>query len=402
MKHRIGNKELSFFGNKKGQSPGALMTDGDKVYLVKLGIPRAHGRYELNSYEDVAPLINEMSRRACDEKIFFNIAEAVGNNKYMLPKTDIVFINPSKYSRSSCSVYRKLAKKFHVENISSSIDESPINIVIEQINSAEIAHFVSEIITPYHDIGEFYKYHVEEAQGDMRQIEYQRPGVPGEPLGMGAFFALSCFTGNYDCIGNTGANAGVSPDTFKVIIVDGGISRMHKEVITDPMPVSSNHQQWLGYLDLSPAAQREASETFARIANLEEPDIRDLITNNGQFTAAGVFTPSEITNRLKQFKEQQLKIVEVFYDSMLKEDYATPRIIRMKEKLDFIQAKLQSDAAMNLYKKKRKLEVRVEEDNATSSESVPSPEFPIRKVRKTDSKSLKSSHIPLKRGLSCP
>lgn len=127
---------MVFLGDKKGASPGALMREGERDYIVKLGIPRVHGTYKLNDYNDVDILTKEMSRRACDEKIFFNIAQAVGDNKYILPETDIIFMQPREYYESSCSVRRSLATKFDVEDIKFSDTEiEAIEEVVDKINS---------------------------------------------------------------------------------------------------------------------------------------------------------------------------------------------------------------------------------------------------------------------------
>lgn len=340
MKTSSDISPMVLLGDKKGASPGALMSDGEKEYIVKLGIPRAHGNYKLNDYNDVGLLTKEMSRRACDEKIFFNIAQAIGDNKYILPETDVIFMQPSEYSESSCSVRRSLATKFDVEAIKfSDTEREVIEEVVDQINSTEMAHFRSEMITPYQDIGEFYRYHIKNAVGDMRQDEHI--GLPPEPKGMGAFFALNNFMGNYDCIGNSGGNVGFDQASDKLIIVDGGESRMNHKIAT-VMPSSANNQVWLSYEELSAEGKKEASETFARIANLNSLEIRALITNNEKFVDSNIFTEEEVEKKIGEFRQQQLNIVEVYYNSMVQEGCnITSKILSLKEEVDarFIEEK---------------------------------------------------------------
>jgi hypothetical protein len=333
MKTSSDTSQMFFSRDKGGASPGALMTDDNKEYIVKLGIPRVHESYKLNDYNDVDLLTKEMSRRACDEKIFFNIAQAVGDNKYILPETDIVFMQPSEYSESSCSVRKSLANKFDVSNIEVSLEESSYTEVIDRINSTEIAHFRSEMIASYQDIGGFYRYHIQNSSVDM--IKDKHVGsLPLEPKGMGAFFALNNFMGNYDCIGASGGNVGFDSDSHKLIIVDGGEARTtHK--INKLMPSSANNKTWLSYDDLSDEDKKEASETFVRIANIDDLEIRSLVTNNEQFVDSSIFTEEEIERKIGNFKHQQSNVVETYYDSMVKEGcHINSKIITLKEEID--------------------------------------------------------------------
>ncbi len=334
MKSSSESSQMFFLGDKQGASPGAIMSDGEKKYVVKLGIPRAHGSYKLNDYNDATLLTAEMSRRSCDEKVFFNIAQAVGGDKCILPETDIVFMHPSRYSESACSVRKKLASKCDVESIeSSSLDKMVIDEVVDLINSTEIAHFRSEMIVPYKDVGEFYRYHVKNAEGEMRQ-DGNIDTLPPEPKGMGAFFAINNFMGNYDCIGSSGGNVGFDPVSNKLIIVDGGEARMTHQISSD-MPSSANNQTWLSYYDLTDEGKKEAAEVFSNIASLDDAEIRALITNNEQFVDHNIFTEEEIEKKMGEFRSKQLNIVEVYYDHMIEVGCPiTPKISALKAEVD--------------------------------------------------------------------
>lgn len=484
MKSSPESPQMVVLGDKKGASPGAIMRSGNKDYIVKLGIPRVDGKYQLNDYKDIDLLTAEMSRRSCDEKIFFNIAQAVGDNKYLLPDTGIVFMRPIDYSESIRSVGRSLSGKLkpsinmeippegdsckevidqiitatenmknhildelvivtvidpiianikvikdHISNksviedvfdkiltdiegikgrildelvIKEVIDPIIANIeaikgdipektvvaeVVNYINSTEIAHFRSEIITSYQDIGKFYKYNDDKAFGGDMRIDSYKAVIPPEPKGMGAFFALNNFVGNYDCIGASGENVGFDRDSNKLIIVDGGEARgSHK--VSKTMMTSLNGKTWLDYNELSVEGRKEANETFARIANLGDLEIRALVTNNEQFMDAGVFTEEEIEKKMGEFRQQQLNIVEVYYDSMVQEGiHITPKIAALKEEVDIHLAEEQRkfiieserreialeeqrrEIAASLEEKKNLLGKRAEDDSANRSNS---------------------------------
>jgi hypothetical protein len=336
-------KEFTILDNKMGESPGAIMSDGSENYLVKLGLPEAHSHYTCNSYEDLDNLIKDMSRRSCEEKIFFNLAEALGSGEYVLPKTDVVLMKPKRYQESSCSIEAKLSNRFQIRDTNKLDENFSTEMIVNKINNTEIVHFTSELITSYQDIGSIYKYHIESAKGDLRQDAYKNIEVPDEPRGMGGFFAISCVTGNYDCIGNTGGNAGISIDDYRVIIVDGGNIRISPDVIIDPMPASSDNQLWISYECLSATGKRDASKVFSRIINLDDSKIRKIITNDEEFRDLDVFTESEVVDLVNKFKQQQLKLVEVFYDKILEENYVTPKIQLLKDSIKYKQAEKQVD-----------------------------------------------------------
>lgn len=360
MKSSQESPRMAVLGDKQGASPGAVMSDGEREYVVKLGIPRAHGNYKLNDYNDVDLLTAEMSRRSCDEKVFFNIAKAVGGDKCILPETDIIFMQPSNYSESSCSVRKKIASKCDVAAIeSTSLDKMVIDEVVDRINSTELAHFRSEMIVPYKDVGKFYRYHVKNAEGEMRNAE-RIDYLPPEPNGMGAFFAINNFMGNYDCIGVSGGNVGFDEASNKLIIVDGGEMRI-THLISSTMPSSANHQTWLSYEDLTDDGKKEAAEVFSNIASLDEQEIRALITNNEQFVDHNIFTEEEIEKKMGEFRNKQLNIVEVYYDHMVEVGcQITPKVEALKEVIDRRHAEEQRQSAIKMEKSAAALE---REDN---------------------------------------
>ena len=336
-------KDLVFLNDKKGQSPGAIMTDGEKSYVVKLGVPNIHESIKIKKSEDIERLTREMSHSACEEKVFFNLAEKIGDNNYIVPRTSVVLLEPSQYSQGSCSVNAKLSRKLDVTRMELRDEEAPIDKVLNSINNAKIVHFASELIEPYENIGEFYRYHVDNVSGDIRHTQYQSAtSVPREPQGLGAFFALSCFTGNRDCIGNTGANAGIDPTTMKIIVVDGGLAQKNPD-IAESIPSSSNLRTWIDYnRDLSSQAQKEAAETFAKIISLDRVQIREIVTNNELFASSGIFTSEEVEDRINQFTAQQEKLVEVFYDRMRENNCLTPKIEKIKHNLNLKNAQAQA------------------------------------------------------------
>ena len=61
--------------NKGGASPGAIFVSGDDEYLVKLNMPPGHGPINLKIEADFDSLVANISKEACNEKIFFNIAQ---------------------------------------------------------------------------------------------------------------------------------------------------------------------------------------------------------------------------------------------------------------------------------------------------------------------------------------
>lgn len=191
--------------------------------------------------------------------------------------------------------------------------------------------------------------------------------LPLEPRGMGAFFALNNFMGNYDCIGGSGGNVGFDTDSNKLIIVDGGEARTtHK--INKLMPSSANNKTWLSYDELSNEAKKEASETFVRIASLDDMEIRALVTNNEQFVDSRIFTEEEIEKKIGDFRKQQLNTVEVYYDSMVLEGCdITPRVETLKKEVDELLIE-EKEREAELEDQKRNILGKREEDDSFSEE----------------------------------
>lgn len=329
--------------NKGGASPGAIFVSGDDEYLVKLNMPPGHGPINLKIEADFDSLVANISKEACNEKIFFNIAQIVGNNKYIIPETNVELLQPREYDEHGRSI-DTLSKERITTDVRGNRMSYDSATVIERLKDQEIYHFSSKIIPSYRDLSEYYYYHNKENILGSRNI---MAGIPQEPEGMGAFFALNCFTGNRDCIGLTGKNAGIDPNTFKIIIVDGGLSQDKAEIIKS-MPSSANNHTWFSYdLDLTDSSRLEALETFVRLVELNEEQIRGILTNYGEFIKKGIFTPEEIDIKLQKFVEQQKQVVGVFYVDLKTHGLVTEKIEKIKEDLSIAKAQKEARRAMS-------------------------------------------------------
>lgn len=327
---------LAYLSQKEGASPGAIMQDASgERYMVKLGIPKSSTKYLISSHKDIENLASQMSRESCKEKAFFNIAEAIGNSKYQTPQTSIVFLKPEKYTPlSATSANRKSIAKCLKDKIK--IDRHSLNTInldstLEQLNTLDIAHFTSKMISPYHDIGDYYNYHNSFINGEgLRKY----PSLPKEPKGLGAFFALSCCMGNNDCIGAQGKNAGFNPETEHIIIIDGGNANPAPHLVNHYFPTADNNSCSLNfYEDLSIESQKEACESFIKFANLTPKELRHLITDNEK--TATLLGEQYIAENVEKLQTQQTKIVDVFYDDMVRLGCKIPqRIFDIKEEID--------------------------------------------------------------------
>lgn len=327
---------------KEGASPGAVFAFDDGEYLVKLNMPPGHGPIKLKKEADFYELVDNISKEACNEKIFFNIAQAVGNNHYLIPETNIIKLKPLEYDILGRSV-DILTERF-ANNVRGFQMNEGTNGILEKLKNEEMYHFTSKIIPLYKDLSVYYDYH--HNKENSTNVHNIQEGIPEEPRGMGAFFALNCFTGNRDCIGQTGKNAGVDPETFQIIIVDGGLSQEKADVVKT-MPSSANNKVWLDYeYDLSADARLEALETFARLVELNEEQIRNILTNGGQFTAEGVFNSEEINIKLQKFMEQQKQVVDVFYEDLKMHGLVTKKIDQIKQSLDIEKAQKEAKNVM--------------------------------------------------------
>jgi hypothetical protein len=287
--------------------------------------------------------VANISKEACNEKIFFNIAEAVGNDKYIIPETSIMRLKPSEYNDIGRSI-DTLRKERITTDVRSNRVSYDSTTVIERLKDAEIYHFTSKIIPSYKDLSIYYDYHRDKE--NLVNVHNIQEGIPEEPRGMGAFFALNCFTGNRDCIGLTGKNAGIDPSTFQVIIVDGGLSQ-DKAGIAKSMPSSANNNTWFSYdLDLTDSSRLEALETFVRLVELNEEQIRGILTNYGEFIEKRIFTPEEIDIKLQNFMEQQKQVVGIFYEDFKGKDLVTEKISQIKQYLDVAKAQEEARRAV--------------------------------------------------------
>lgn len=338
---------------KGGASPGAIMQDEhSNTYIVKLGIPASSGPYSIGSKVDIKLLTDNMSRKSCEEKMFFELAQEIGADCYQLPETNIALLKPSDYESISPSIVGGVAAEYQEEP--ESID-NPKNVfatlrhkikippyvedintqqALDIINSTDIVHFSSQLIDNYQDLAEFYNYHKDREITRSHKKDPEAP-IPIEPRGMGAFFALSCCVGNNDSIGSQGKNAGFNPATNQIIVVDGGNANYSSNMISKLIPSSDNNSSWLSFDDdLSHSAQKEACETFIRFASLKERKLYNIITNNGK--TAEILGEDYIHKQIIKFNQQQNQVIRVFYEEMIKHGCIIPEIvIQKKVLLDF-------------------------------------------------------------------
>jgi len=311
---------LTSIGVKGGASPGAIMQDNDgNKFVVKLGLPISSGPYGINCMEDLDSLTRNMSKKSCEEKIFFNIANAIGGDAYQLPEVELVKIKPQQYKlisgvevgSNSRSVNSTLKHKIKI-GLSEDLNAEEI---LDKINNTPITHFASKIIPNYQDVGTYYNYHEDKAISSSHKNN-PNAAIPEEPGGLGALYALSCCLGNNDSIGANGGNVGFNPLTNKIIVVDGGNSNFNPNFISHFIPVADSNKSWLSFTDdLSVNAQKEACDTFIKFASLNSAQLRALITDNEKVTS--ILGESFINNRIEKIKSLQAKVVEEFYQDMM-------------------------------------------------------------------------------------
>lgn len=350
--------QIDIVSAKGGASPGAIMVDSSgERYLVKMGIPYSHGRFKVRNVSDVEQVIHRMSVKSCEEKIFFNIAGAIGGDNFQLPETDLVRLTADNYAyldrnktiANPRSWNKVFLRKFKLDGVREK-DFEGIWKTIENIGSTEIVHIRSKMIDSYSNLSRYYNYHEvyggadSDKSSDSRNSKKSKTSYEEgifdpkeneglEPEGIGSFFALSCCMGNNDCIGVNGDNVGYNPELGKLIVIDGGNMNLSSQSIALDIPASSNHSVWFSFRDLSEKAQKQACETFIRFASLNDDQLMSLITNHGQIHE--VLGRDYIMENLDKLKARQKEVVKVFYNEMRRHlCEITPEVSRLNTKIE--------------------------------------------------------------------
>lgn len=349
---------------KKGASPGAIMNDelNNKI-MVKLSIPPAQEKFKISNLPQVDNFVANLSKAACYEQLFFNLAKKIANDKLEVPQTFLTMLKPFEYDMVSGdinlrSVSNCLGKKFSIKNF-----ELNKEIIIDYIKNSEIAHICSVMLENYHDLSDCFPNLTNNLEKGEKTIL---------PSGIGAFFAFNACMGNNDCIGSQGTNAGFNVESDKIILVDGGNYRFNPARIDRIISVADNNALMLSFdMDLSQEEQKNACEVFMRFASLNESELRSLITEDEKYINCNFLSEKDVKLKIAEIKLQQQRVVEVFYNDMIAHELEIPmRIIEIANKIETDDA---MRASYDSYEHERSSNEGLSLRNSNSSE----PDFPM-------------------------